>query len=235
MNDALLVAQGLRKTFASPTREVEVLRGVDLSVRQGESVCILGVSGTGKSTLLHILGTLDVPTGGTVLFEGKDVFGLSPGELAAFRNRSIGFVFQFHYLLPEFSALENVMMPALIARTPATKARQRAEELLERVGVAHRLTHKPGELSGGEQQRVAIARALMMSPSLLMADEPTGNLDPETARTVHDLILSLNEKENLTLIVVSHNPELANFMDSAYRLERGVLVPQRPRNTQPST
>ncbi len=227
MNEPLLVAQGLKKTFASPTREVEVLKGVDLTVRPGESICILGVSGTGKSTLLHILGTLDVPTDGTVQFEGKDVFGLSPVDLAEFRNRRIGFVFQFHYLLPEFTALENVMMPALIARTPAAKAKRRAEALLERVGVAHRLTHKPGELSGGEQQRVAIARALMMSPALLLADEPTGNLDPETARTVHELILSLNEKENLTLIVVSHNPELANFMDSAYRLSSGVLVPEK--------
>ena len=227
MNEPLLVAQGLKKTFASPTREVEVLKGVDLTVRPGESICILGVSGTGKSTLLHILGTLDVPTDGTVQFEGKDVFGLSPVDLAEFRSRRIGFVFQFHYLLPEFTALENVMMPALIARTPAAKAKRRAEALLERVGVAHRLTHKPGELSGGEQQRVAIARALMMSPSLLLADEPTGNLDPETARTVHELILSLNEKENLTLIVVSHNPELANFMDSAYRLSSGVLVPEK--------
>jgi len=227
MSDPLLVAQGLRKTFASPTREVEVLKGVDLTVSKGESVCILGVSGTGKSTLLHVLGTLDIPTGGTVIYEDRDVFKLFPAELAAFRNRSIGFVFQFHYLLPEFTALENVMMPALIARTPASKAKKRAEELLERVGVAHRLTHKPGELSGGEQQRVAIARALMMSPSLLLADEPTGNLDPETARTVHELILSLNEKENLTLIVVSHNPELAGFMDSAYRLISGKLVREK--------
>ncbi len=226
MSEPLLAARGLKKTFASPTREVEVLKGVDLTVRPGESICILGVSGTGKSTLLHILGTLDVPTDGTVLFEGKDVFSLSQPELAEFRNRRIGFVFQFHYLLPEFTALENVMMPALIARTPAAKAKKRAEELLERVGVAHRLTHKPGELSGGEQQRVAIARALMMSPALLLADEPTGNLDPETARTVHELILSLNEKENLTLIVVSHNPELADFMDRAYRLSHGILVPQ---------
>jgi lipoprotein-releasing system ATP-binding protein len=224
MNDALLFAQGLQKIFASATREVEVLKGVDLAVRKGESVCILGVSGTGKSTLLHVLGTLEVPTAGTVLFESKDVFKLPPAELAAFRNKSIGFVFQFHYLLPEFTALENVMMPALVARISISKARQRAEELLERVGVAHRLTHKPGELSGGEQQRVAIARALMMAPSLLLADEPTGNLDPETARTVHELILSLNETEDLTLIVVSHNPELATYMDRTYTLIDGKLV-----------
>ncbi len=224
MSEVLLAARGIKKSYLSATRRVEVLKGVDLDVRRGESVCILGVSGTGKSTLLHILGTLDVPTEGTVLFEGDDVFGLSGADLAAFRNRTIGFVFQFHYLLPEFTALENVMMPALIARTPAAKARRRAEELLERVEVAHRLTHKPGELSGGEQQRVAIARALMMSPALLLADEPTGNLDPETARTVHDLILSLNETENLTLVVVSHNPELAATMDSAYTLMNGRLV-----------
>ncbi len=235
MSEPLLAARDLRKTFMTPTREVAVLKGVNLSVRKGESVCILGVSGTGKSTLLHILGTLDVPTDGTVWFEEKDVFRLSPPELAAFRNRRIGFVFQFHYLLPEFTALENVMMPALIARMAASKAKKRAQELLERVGVAHRLTHKPGELSGGEQQRVAIARALMMSPSLLLADEPTGNLDPETAQTVHDLILSLNKHEALTLIVVSHNPELAAFTDSAYRLVNGVLVRQDPSGFQPST
>ncbi len=233
MSEPLLRAQGIRKVFVSPAREVEVLKGVDLTVRRGESVCILGVSGTGKSTLLHILGTLDNPTAGTVRYGDEDVFSLPQKELAVFRNRTIGFVFQFHYLLPEFTALENVMMPALIARTPAAKAKKRAEALLERVGVAHRLTHKPGELSGGEQQRVAIARALMMSPALLLADEPTGNLDPETARTVHELILSLNEKENLTLIVVSHNPELADFMDSAYRLSHGILVPEK--QLQPST
>jgi len=224
MNNPLLDARGIRKVFKSPTREVEVLKGVDLTVRKGESVCILGVSGTGKSTLLHILGTLDDPTAGTIRYGGQDVFSLSQKELANFRNRTIGFVFQFHYLLPEFSALENVMMPALIARTSSALARKRAEELLERVGIAHRLTHKPGELSGGEQQRVAIARALMMSPSLLLADEPTGNLDPETAATVHELILSLNQKENLTLIVVSHNPDLARFVDSTYRLISGKLV-----------
>ena len=231
MSSPILVAQGVQKTFYSPTRGVNVLRGVDLSVDEGESICILGVSGTGKSTLLHILGTLDTPTNGTVRFRGEDVFALPQRDLAIFRNRTIGFVFQFHYLLPEFTALENVMMPALIARIPTSKAKMHAEELLERVGVGHRMAHKPGEMSGGEQQRVAIARALMMSPSLLLADEPTGNLDPETARTVHDLILSLNEEEKLTLIVVSHNPGLAHFTDSAYRLEKGLLVQQNPRNT----
>ncbi len=227
MNEALLSVRGLKKTFLSATRKVEVLKGVDLTIHRGESVCILGVSGTGKSTLLHILGTLEVPTEGNVLYEDRDVFGFSPDELAAFRNKTIGFVFQFHYLLPEFTALENVMMPALIARAPTAGAQQRAQELLERVGVGHRLNHKPGELSGGEQQRVAIARALMMSPSLLLADEPTGNLDPETARTVHDLILSLNRTEALTLIVVSHNPELAGYMDSTYTLMDGRLVERK--------
>jgi len=227
MNRELLIARDLKKTFFSATRKVEVLKGVDLTVRQGESVCILGVSGTGKSTLLHILGTLEVPTGGTVLYEGREVFGFSPDEKAAFRSKTIGFVFQFHYLLPEFTALENVMMPAMIARMPASKARHRGKELLHRVGVEHRLNHKPGELSGGEQQRVAIARALMMSPALLLADEPTGNLDTETAGKVHELILSLNKTEALTLVVVSHNPELAGYMDSAYTLLDGRLVAKK--------
>ncbi len=225
MNEYLLSVQGLKKTFVSGTRKVEVLKGVDLTVHRGESVCILGVSGTGKSTLLHLLGTLDLPTEGRVLYEGRDVFTFSEDELAAFRNRTIGFVFQFHYLLPEFSALENVVMPALIARSSLTEARRRAEELLERVGIGpQRFNHKPGELSGGEQQRVAIARALMMSPPLLLADEPTGNLDPETARTVHNLILSLNREVGLTLIVVSHNRELAGFMETTYTLKTGHLI-----------
>lgn len=227
MNRELLIARGLKKTFFSATKKVEVLKGVDLTVHQGESVCILGVSGTGKSTLMHILGTLEVPTEGAILYEGREVLGFSPDEKAAFRNKTIGFVFQFHYLLPEFTALENVIMPAIIAREPASKARHRGKELLDRVGMGHRLNHKPGELSGGEQQRVAIARALMMSPALLLADEPTGNLDPETAGKVHELILSLNKTEALTLVVVSHNPELAGYMDSVYTLLDGQLVAKK--------
>ncbi len=224
MSEVLLSVRGLKKTFSSGARKVEVLKGVDLTVHRGESICILGVSGTGKSTLLHLLGTLDVPTEGHIFYDDRDVFTFSPEELAAFRNRTIGFVFQFHYLLPEFTALENVMMPAMIAREVLPETRQRARELLEKVGVGpQRFHHKPGELSGGEQQRVAIARALMMSPSLLLADEPTGNLDPKTARTVHELILSLNEEVGLTVIVVSHNRELAGYMNAAYTLKNGRL------------
>ncbi len=224
MNETLLSVNHLKKTFRTGTRQVDVLKGVNLTVRRGETVCILGVSGTGKSTLLHILGTLDVPTEGSVFYDDRDVFSLSPEELAAFRNRTIGFVFQFHYLLPEFTALENVLMPAMIAREKSPETRERAQELLEKVGVgSQRFNHKPGELSGGEQQRVAIARALMMSPALLLADEPTGNLDPQTARTVHELILSLNKQVGLTMIVVSHNRELAGYMDTAYTLKDGIL------------
>jgi len=223
MNDAFLVVKNIAKTYLAAERRIEVLKDVNLTVPGGNSIGILGVSGTGKSTLLHILGTLENPTEGYVHFEGTDIFSLSSDKKAAFRNRTIGFVFQFHYLLPEFSALENVMMPALIAREPGHKARKRARELLERVEVGHRLEHKPGELSGGEQQRVSIARALMMTPALLLADEPTGNLDPKTAGKIHDLLLSLNETEALTMIIVTHNPDLARRMDRTYTLIEGRL------------
>ena len=223
MNDIFLVVENIAKTYLAAERQIEVLKDVNLTVPKGNSVGILGVSGTGKSTLLHILGTLENPTEGYIHFEGTDIFSLSSDKKAAFRNRTIGFVFQFHYLLPEFSALENVMMPALIARENKEKARKRAKELLERVEVGHRLEHKPGELSGGEQQRVSIARALMMAPDLLLADEPTGNLDPKTASKIHDLILSLNETEGLTMIIVTHNPDLASRMDRTYTLIDGKL------------
>jgi lipoprotein-releasing system ATP-binding protein len=223
MNSAFLAVENIAKTFLAAERRIEVLKDVNLTVLRGNSVGILGVSGTGKSTLLHILGTLENPTEGHIHFEGTDVFSLSSDKKAVFRNRTIGFVFQFHYLLPEFTALENVMMPALIAREQKEKARERAKELLERVAVGHRLEHKPGELSGGEQQRVSIARALMMSPALLLADEPTGNLDPKTAGNIHDLILSLNEAEALTMIIVTHNPDLASRMDRTYTLIDGRL------------
>ena len=223
MNDMFLAVENIAKTYLAAERRIEVLKDVNLTVPGGNSVGILGVSGTGKSTLLHILGTLENPTEGHVHFEGTDIFSLSSDKKAAFRNRTIGFVFQFHYLLPEFSALENVMMPALIARESGHKARKRARELPERVEVGHRLEHKPGELSGGEQQRVSIARALMMSPALLLADEPTGNLDPKTAGKIHDLLLSLNETEALTMIIVTHNPDLAKRMDRTYTLIEGKL------------
>src|SRR5690606_27204832 len=180
------------KEFAHGNGVLPVLRDVSLTMYEGEMVSIIGASGAGKSTLLHCLGTLDLPTRGQILFDGEDIVGLPPPELARFRNRTIGFVFQFHHLLPEFTALENVMMPALIARRPVREAKENALAMLEAVGMSHRLTHRPGKLSGGEQQRVAIARALVMRPKLLLADEPTGNLDTEKSDEVHQLLFRLN-------------------------------------------
>jgi lipoprotein-releasing system ATP-binding protein len=179
---------------------------------QGDTIALVGASGAGKSTLLHIIGTLDRPSSGNVYFRGDDVFTLNEGALATFRNRSIGFVFQFHHLLPEFTALENVMMPALISGVAREEARKSAVMYLEDVGLAHRLHHKPGELSGGEQQRVAIARALVLSPALLLADEPTGNLDRKTSEEVHELLAGIQQKTGLTLIIVTHNERLAARM-----------------------
>ncbi|MDD3293947.1 MAG: ABC transporter ATP-binding protein, partial [Geobacteraceae bacterium] len=186
-------------------------------------IALVGASGAGKSTLLHVIGTLDRPTSGEVLFRGNDVFAMGNGELASFRNRSIGFVFQFHHLLPEFTALENVMMPALIGGVAKEEALDSAASLLNDVGLSHRLTHKPGELSGGEQQRVAIARALVMSPALLMADEPTGNLDRNTSEEVHDLLSGIQERTGLTLIIVTHNERLADRMGKTIRLVDGRI------------
>lgn len=220
---SLLEVRGLRKTYHTGPNRVEVLTGIDLDLEQGTTVALVGASGAGKSTLLHLLGALDRPSGGTVLFHGEDLFSKSDRDLASFRNRCIGFVFQFHHLLPEFTALENVMMPALIARIAKEEARSRAEELLTDVGLAHRLTHRPGELSGGEQQRVAIARALALSPELLLADEPTGNLDMKTSEGVHALLGELQQKKGLTLVVVTHNEQLASAMGRVVRLADGRL------------
>ncbi len=216
----------LRKTYEGPRDKVEVLKGLDLTVAAGESVAVVGASGVGKSTLLHIVGTLDRPTQGKVLVGGRDVFALDDGALAAFRNRHIGFVFQFHHLLPEFSALENVMMPALIARWNTAEARTRAEELLAEVGLGDRLAHRVGELSGGEQQRVAVARALVLGPSLLLADEPTGNLDERTGERVHELIVRLNAEHGLTTLVATHNERLAKTLDRRVRLAEGKAWPE---------
>jgi len=219
----IVEVRGLGKTYFTGSNRVEVLKGIDLDLEQGTTVALVGASGAGKSTLLHLLGALDRPTDGTVLYQGADIFRKSDRELALFRNRSIGFVFQFHHLLPEFTALENVMMPALIARVSKEKARAEAEELLADVGLAHRLTHRPGELSGGEQQRVAIARALALSPELLLADEPTGNLDMKTSEGVHALLADLQHKKGLTLVVVTHNERLAAAMGRVVRLADGRL------------
>jgi len=198
-----------------------VLRDLNLTVAKGETVAVVGASGVGKSTLLHILGALDRPTSGRVMVGGRDVFQMDETALAAFRNRHVGFVFQFHHLLPEFSALENVMMPALIARQDRAQAQKRAMELLDEVEVAHRSSHRVGQLSGGEAQRVAVARALILGPSLLLADEPTGNLDERTGELVHQLLVRLNQSHGLTTLVATHNERLAGALGRRVRLADG--------------
>lgn len=208
----LVVLEQVERNYTLEGETIRVLKGIDLTIAAGESVAVTGASGVGKSTLLHIVGTLDRPTRGRVRFDGVDLSTLGPGALAAFRNRTIGIVYQFHHLLPDFTAVENVMMPALIGREPWGEARTRARELLDIVGLAHREAHKPGELSGGEQQRVAVARAMMRRPKLLLADELTGNLDERTAAGVHGLLLDLNRSHRTTLLVVTHNEHLAGLM-----------------------
>jgi lipoprotein-releasing system ATP-binding protein len=220
---SLLEVCNLCKTYDIGKNRVEVLSGIDLKLEAATTTALVGSSGAGKSTLLHLLGALDRPSGGTVSFCGDDIFAKNDRELANFRNRSIGFVFQFHHLLSEFSALENVMMPALIARVPKADAWAMAEELLTDVGLAHRMSHRPGEMSGGEQQRVAIARALVLSPALLLADEPTGNLDMKTSEGVHTVLNELQQKKGLTLVVVTHNENLAAAMGRTVRLIDGKL------------
>jgi lipoprotein-releasing system ATP-binding protein len=221
--DILVEVRELKKDFMHGTRVIPVLRGIDLTIRAGEMVSVVGSSGVGKSTLLHVLGTLDLPTAGSIRFKGGDITGLSPARLDEFRGHEIGFVFQFHHLLPEFTALENVMMPALIQRMPASQARQRALELLERVGLAQRVTHRPGKLSGGEQQRVALVRALMMRPSLVLADEPTGNLDTRTSQEMHELFFEFNAEFGTTMLVVTHNKELSARMPRQVTMIDGKL------------
>ena len=216
--------RGLVKTFKHNGIQVEVLTGVDLDIFRGETLAVVGASGVGKSTLLHILGTLERTSAGQVRWGGEDVFALDDRALAAFRNRKVGFVFQFHHLLAEFNALENVMMPALIARMPPAAARQQAEAILVRVGLQDRLTHRVTTLSGGEQQRVAVARALVLEPEMLLADEPTGNLDPKSGARVQDLILELNRERGLTSVIVTHNLEMARALDRQITLMDGKAV-----------
>ena len=204
--------------------DLEVLRGVDLTVKSGEIVSIVGASGAGKTTLLQILGTLDVPDSGEVAVDGESTSGLSRRELSAFRNAHMGFVFQFHRLLPEFNALENVLMPAWIAGAPQRESRERAAQLLDDLGLGHRLDHNPSELSGGEQQRVAVARALMNQPSVLLADEPSGNLDSENAAKLHDLFFELRERHGQTIVLVTHNEQLAQRADRMLRMADGQFV-----------
>ncbi len=226
MTTPFIQVQGLEKAYAMDGRRLEVLRGLDLTIASGELLALTGPSGAGKTTFLHLLGTLDVPTRGQILFDGRDPFTLGEEGLAGFRNATIGLVFQSHHLLPEFTALENAMMPALIRRVPRADARRKAAAMLELVGLGERLEHRPGELSGGEQQRVALARALCLSPRLLLADEPTGNLDPQTAEGIHALLADLNARMGITGVVVTHNERLAASLPRRLRLLEGRLVSQ---------
>jgi lipoprotein-releasing system ATP-binding protein len=219
----LVEARDVTKSYAMGGRSLTVLRDLSLEVAAGEMVAIVGASGVGKSTLLHVLGGLDAVDAGTIRIGDADIVTMPDNQLTAFRNRHVGFVFQFHHLLPEFTALENAGMPMRIARRSAAERDERATLLLERVGLAERLTHKPGMLSGGEQQRVAIARALVMEPSLLLADEPTGDLDEHTAESLHDLLREMHREHGLTSIIATHNPRLASACDRVLRLEEGKL------------
>ncbi len=222
---ARIEVQKLAKSYLHGGKALPILWDIDLTLERGDMVAVVGASGVGKSTFLQILGTLDLPSSGAIRFNGEELTRMTPSRLADFRNREIGFVFQFHHLLPEFTALENVMMPALIQRIPIEKARAMARDILGRVGLTHRLTHRPSELSGGEQQRVALARAMVLEPSLLLADEPTGNLDRSTGEAIHNLFLDLNRERGSTLLVVTHNPDLAALMPRKFRMiDGGRLV-----------
>jgi len=221
--DLHLVAAGITKVFSQGARQVEVLKGIDLSVQRGEMLAIVGKSGTGKTSLLQILGGLDRASSGSIRYNGEELATKNDQELSRFRNRTVGFVFQFHHLLPEFTALENVMMPGFIGGLPKDEVRERATQLLDRVELSDRLDHQVGELSGGEQQRVAIARAMLMTPPLLLADEPTGNLDPRTGAGVFALIKEMNRDLGLATVMVTHNYELAALMDRCFTLRDGIL------------
>jgi lipoprotein-releasing system ATP-binding protein len=221
--DVVLELHQVYKSFDHNALSIEVLRGVDLVIQRAESLAVTGASGAGKSTLLNIMGTLEPPTQGSVRFEGRNIWGMDETQLCKLRNRDMGFVFQFHHLLPEFDAFENTLMPALIARMSRTEAEDRAREILTKVGLSTRLTHRVGELSGGEQQRVAIARALVMSPKLLLADEPTGNLDMTTGDGIVDLLVRLNRSEGLTMVIVTHNQRLAQRMSRQIELVDGRI------------
>ena len=221
----LIQVENLHKSFLEGGKEIHVLQGLDLQLGEGERIAIVGDSGVGKSTLLHILGTLDHPTSGRVVFRGRDLSELSDEEISHFRNQEIGFVFQFHYLLPDFSALENIMLPALIRGWERERACESAVRLLEMVGLKDRAAHRPGKLSGGEQQRVAVARSLILEPKLILADEPTGDLDPHTGAEVEKLLLRLNSEKGLGLVIATHNQQLAGKIGRSVELRDGRLFP----------
>ena len=222
----LLHIQELQKSFVEGGREIHVLRGLDMDLEEGERLAIVGESGVGKSTLLHILGTLDRPSGGRLIYRGRDISTFDQDALSNIRNREIGFIFQFHYLLPDFSAMENVMLPALIQGWEWKKAREAAVELLEVVGIKDRMDHRPGKLSGGEQQRVAVARSVILEPQLILADEPTGDLDPHTGEEVENLLFRLNENQGVALVVATHNRQFSAKMGRRLELREGRLFPQ---------
>src|SRR5215471_5191427 len=222
-DNRIVEASDLSKIYSTPAADLVVFEGVNLEVSKGSLIAVIGPSGAGKSTLLHLLGGLDVPTRGTVLFNGQNIFEMTGAQLARFRNRHIGFVFQFHHLLPEFTAVENTMMPRLIRGEGRTGVIDDAKRILDRVGLSHRLEHKVGELSGGEQQRVAIARALIGDPELLLADEPTGNLDHRTGETIFQIFRDLHRERNLTSVIVTHNERIAVQCDEVWELDAGVF------------
>ncbi|GAB4406395.1 MAG: ABC transporter ATP-binding protein [Thermodesulfovibrionales bacterium] len=231
--ESLVEVQGIEKSFSTPVGELKILKGIDLSIKAGEVVGIVGASGVGKSTFLHILGALDRPTSGKVFYEGRDVFSMDNGSIATFRNTTVGFVFQFHHLLPEFTAIENVMMPGLISLggriqwfsgSGYDRIRERAERLLDELGLSERKGHRPGELSGGEQQRVAVARALILDPKVVLADEPTGNLDTPTGEELFNLLIRLNRDRGITFVIVTHNESLSKRCDRVLRMVDGRLL-----------
>ncbi len=222
--ETIIKAENLVKIYETESDRVEALRGVNIELKEGEFSLLMGASGSGKSTLLHILGTLDKPTSGKVFFRGKDLFALSERELSRFRNQKVGFVFQFHYLINELTVLENVMVPLLIGGKKKEEAEERAKELLKSVGLGHRLSHRPFEISGGEKQRVAVARALVNSPEIVLADEPTGNLDSRTAHAVISLMKELNRELGTTFLIATHNAELESYADGIYFIKDGLIV-----------
>ncbi len=223
MSKTILQCRNLRKTYQQGDLHVEVLKGIELAIQRGERVALMGASGSGKSTLLHLLGGLEKPTAGDVILAGQHLNTIKSSELSRLRNRSLGFIYQFHHLLAEFTLLENVAMPLLIGGKSVNSAQNQANELLKRVGLGHRIQHKPAELSGGERQRAAVARALINTPHCVLADEPTGNLDSKTAEHIYQLMLELNEELNVSFLIATHDPELAAKMDKTLHMEDGVI------------